>query len=211
MNIKENKGVGLAGFVITMLVILLVATILICAYLLKNPVKENIVAQNPEQVTTANSSSEVKNEVVKNTELTSNERYNIWVQNVVKELRKAKNDVMFQNVTMSNDKVCKVGLTSKGVLYLTLENQGSRDVDKGVVSFEICDVGNGGYKAAYYIKEDGTVSYVVLDEYAENDGVKPVNNKDAKNIVSIVNNTNTDEPSWTSEVLLIDIDGNIYK
>ena len=208
---KGNKGVSLVGVVITILVIMLILSVGVCAYLLKNPVKENIVAQNPEQVTTANSSSEVKDEVIKNTELTSNERYNIWVQNVVKELRKAKNDVMFQNVTMSNDKVCEVGLTSKGVLYLTLENQGSREVDKGVVSFEICDVGNGGYKAAYYIKEDGTVSYIVLDEYAENDGVKPVNERDAKNIVSIINNTNTDEPSWASEVLLIDIDGNIYK
>ena len=208
---KGNKGVSLVGVVITILVIMLILSVGVCVYLIQNPVKENIVAQNPEQVTTANSSSEVKDEVIKNTELTSNERYNIWVQNVVKELRKAKNDVMFQNVTMSNDKVCEVGLTSKGVLYLTLENQGSREVDKGVVSFEICDVGNGGYKAAYYIKEDGTVSYIVLDEYAENDGVKPVNERDAKNIVSIINNTNTDEPSWASEVLLIDIDGNIYK
>ena len=208
---KESRGVSLVKVVITILVIMLILSVGGCVYLIKNPVKENIVAQNPEQVTTANSSREVKDEVIKNTELTSNERYNIWVQNVVKELRKAKNDVMFQNVTMSNDKVCEVGLTSKGVLYLTLENQGSREVDKDVVSFEICDVGNGGYKAAYYIKEDGTVSYIVLDEYAENDGVKPVNERDAKNIVSIINNTNTDEPSWASEVLLIDIDGNIYK
>ena len=65
---KGNKGVSLVGVVITILVIMLILSVGVCVYLIQNPVKENVVAQNPEQVVGLNS---LKNdnsvEVIKNT------------------------------------------------------------------------------------------------------------------------------------------------
>ncbi len=207
MRLKENRGIGLTSFVIAILIILLIIAVLACVYLLKNPNTENSAP-----VTNLNSLSEVKENINKTTGTTSQEKYKIWVENVEKEIGKAKENALFQSVKISNDKTCEVSLTSKGILSFTLENQGSREVDKDVISFEICDIGNGGYKAVYYIKKDGTAYYVVLDEYQKNDEeIKPTQVKDAKNIVSIINNTYTDEPSWSAEVWLIDIDGNVYK
>jgi len=60
MKLKENKGVSLTGFAITILVILLVVAVAGCVYLLNNPVKEKVAVQNPAPVTGLNSSSEVK-------------------------------------------------------------------------------------------------------------------------------------------------------
>ena len=225
MKFKKDNGASLTGFVITILVILLIVAVAGCVYLINNPIKEKVAKQNPtgaqsnlgsietnvENKKEPITNNETKVEIVKE-KMTSDEKYSAWVQNVEKEINKANLDALYQDIKLENGNFINVGLTSKGILYLTREEQGSREFDTNVISFEICDVGNGGYKAAYYIKKDGTVSFVVLDEYDENDGeVKPILVKDAKNIVSIINNTYTDEPSSAAEVWLIDIDGNVYK
>lgn len=213
-NNQKQEFKGNLGFVwlIGLLVILLGC---VTIYTLKITADNKELKQAPvaKQSQTTVTAQEPKAENTnKTTVMTSQDKYNIWVQNAVKEIGKAKENAFFQSVKISNNKTCEVGLTPKGILYFTLENQGSREFDKDVVSFEICDVGNGGYKAAYYIKKDGTVYYVVLDEYQKEDGeIKPTQVKNAKNIVSIINNTYTDEPSWSAEVWLIDIDGNVYK
>ena len=213
-NNQKQEFKGNLGFVwlIGLLVILLGC---VTIYTLKITADNKELKQAPvaKQSQTTVTAQEPKAENTnKTTVMTSQDKYNIWVQNAVKEIGKAKENAFFQSVKISNNKTCEVGLTPKGILYFTLENQGSREFDKDVVSFEICDVGNGGYKAAYYIKKDGTVYYVVLDEYKKEDGeIKPTQVKNAKNIVSIINNTYTDEPSWSAEVWLIDIDGNVYK
>lgn len=63
MKLRENKGISLTGFVITILVILLIAAVAGCVYLINNPVKEEVIVQNPTPVTGNNSSSEtLKNE-----------------------------------------------------------------------------------------------------------------------------------------------------
>ena len=48
MKVKENKGVGLTGFVITILVILLILAAGGCVYLLNNPIKENVLVKSSE-------------------------------------------------------------------------------------------------------------------------------------------------------------------
>ena len=63
MKLKENKGVSLTGFVITILVILLVVAIAGCIYLLNNTRKEKVTVQNLAPVSTLNSSSKVENKV----------------------------------------------------------------------------------------------------------------------------------------------------
>lgn len=64
---KENKGVGLVGIIITILVLMLILSVGACIYLIKNPVKENIVVQNPEQAVELNSLNSNNNfETIKN-------------------------------------------------------------------------------------------------------------------------------------------------
>ena len=212
----EFKGkMGIVWLVGILVIILGCVTIYTLGLLRKNgapnqvPPEPRTIAQVEAQKT-ENTTSEEK--TTKTTAMTADEKYEIWVKKVQKEIGKAKHYALCQNVKMSNNRECEVDLTSKGVLCLTLENQGGREYDKDVISFEICDTGNSRYKAAYYIKKDGTVYYVVLDEYAKNDGdIPPIKVKNAKNIVSIINNIYTDEASWIPEVWLIDIDGNVYK
>ena len=46
MKLKKENGVSLAGFVITILVIMLVIVVAGCVYLFNNPIKEEIKTQN---------------------------------------------------------------------------------------------------------------------------------------------------------------------
>ena len=206
---KENKGASLVGVVITILVIMLILSVGVCAYLLKNPVKESAVVQNPEQVTTANSSSEVKDEVIKNTELTSEERYSNFLKKLKTNLMKESNTVEYNWILSGKYGIDNITVDSDGNAIVklngTLANKYGKEykIAKNVVTAGIETYGQDATILLWFIDSDGKFIYI-KDINSSNNSLDIKENKNIKNIVSVRSIQGEPIP------IAIDIDGNIY-
>ena len=206
---KKNKGASLVGVVITILVIMLILSVGVCAYLLKNPVKESAVVQNPEQVTTANSSSEVKDEVIKNTELTSEERYSNFLKKLKTNLMKESNTIEYNWILSGKYGIDNITVDSDGNAIVklngTLANKYGKEykIAKNVVTAGIETYGQDATVLLWFIDSDGKFIYI-KDINSSNNSLDIKENKNIKNIVSVRSIQGEPIP------IAIDIDGNIY-
>ena len=206
---KENKGASLVGVIITILVIMLILSVGVCAYLLKNPVKESAVVQNPEQVTTANSSSEVQDEVIKNTELTSEERYSNFLKKLKTNLMKESNTIEYNWILSGKYGIDNITVDSDGNAIVklngTLANKYGKEykIAKNVVTAGIETYGQDATILLWFIDSDGKFIYI-KDINSSNNSLDIKENKNIKNIVSVRSIQGEPIP------IAIDIDGNIY-
>ena len=209
---KENKGVSLTGFVITILVVLLALAVVGCVYLLKNPVKETVAVQTPAPATNLNSSNEEKE-----TKMTAEKKFAEYVKNLKNDMQKYNKEEIdgkkyreyFAEGEDLNDKKYSVTLSGNGKLELN-----EKEVSTNVIGFNVTYVGNGGSQNLYFIKDDGTVAYTPTDgiKYLSNGKVKTTEVKELKNIISIIGGTAGvyDYPA-AEYAYAIDIEGNIFE
>lgn len=237
---KKSEGVSLVALII--IVILIIALAMSITYILKTSKQEITVnSSNSEQTinalkseidnlknTIAQKENEIKNNenkkpVVQTNEMTSDEKYKIFAQNLKKEVSKYGNIDNRKTIYYGADAIknswYEVKLNSNGNLSLhffedeKLEKKyGTNSLVKNVLVFYIVDVGQTESHMIYFINEDGTVGFVNLDTIIQNStGKIEIKNKISglENIVSIINGATGLEHSGGYSPLFIDIDGNI--
>ena len=224
MKVKENKGVSLTGFVITILVILLIIFVGGCVYLLNNPVKENVETQNVTSTQTASNDNIVnENEskgdtaIVQKKVMTADEKFEVYVKNLKATMLKYNEEEIegkeYREYIIdgkdSNDENYTITLSGNGILKLD-----DKEVANNVIGFNAVYTGNGGYKNLYFIKEDGSVAYAAIDEteYLSNGKIKTTDVKGLKNIISIMGGVSaTYEYPGACYGYAIDIEGNMFE
>ena len=113
-----------------------------------------------------------------------------------------------------------LSLSKDGVLQLSMygENSMTRTISDEVLLFTLADVGNGGLKSVYFIKEDGTVSSWFVEGFVLNNEDREVENNigNFKNIINIIPGIAVDTvpgspiQSAAAVPAFVDINGNIF-
>lgn len=85
-------------------------------------------------------------------------------------------------------------------------------IDTNVLFYEMIYVGNGGYKDIFYVKDNGKLytASVELDPFNENKIATAKEQKEYKNIVRINQEFINEEETGFYDIVLVDINGNIY-
>ena len=84
-------------------------------------------------------------------------------------------------------------------------------IETGVANIFLCDMGNGGYQEAIFLKLDGTASYVSGYKIETTNSVNCENIDGVENAVNVINYLATDGMSGGWEYAIIDINGNVIK
>lgn len=177
MKVKENKGVGLTGFVITILVILLIISVGGCVYLLNNPVKEKVETQNLASIQSNIANSE-KNEEEEN----ENQNINITNNNKAMDLVTINDEKNFNEEAkiyeyISEEQNSKevpfeisyvVNGKNKGKLEIKNKNKivYSKNIEKNIV--EINRLRNGFDSDVFILYEDGTIGKISISDMQKN-------------------------------------------
>ena len=229
INLKENKGVS--NSVVVMLVVFIAILVCLLFYFIKNPIVK--VVEKEEAVTPPPATTQVaevnttNNEKTK--EMTADEKYKIFAENLKKEVSKYGDKANTKSVFCRGDNTdgswYTIKLNSNGNLSLHFGDEnlnkkyGTENLAKNVLAAYIIDIGQDDWHCIYFIKEDGTVGSAYVDSVVYNKlGV--TNDKESikikekidglKNIVSILDGGVGLKTSGNKTPLFIDIDGNVY-
>ncbi len=154
-------------------------------------------------------------------EQTSNS-YELFKDNLIKE-RTEKYDTSNDKYIVDRKSYCTpsninytISLSSNGELELVILGQketNEKIIAKNVLLYELADIGQGGMKSLYFIKEDGTVSSYFVENYIVNNEDEKVEDNigNFKNVIAIIPGTVTskNEMSGAMSPNFIDINGNI--
>jgi len=186
---KKSEGVSLVALII--IVILMLAVTVNIVYILKIR----------------------KQEVIVNKEMTSDQKFAEYVKNLKAIMLKYNEEKEYREYFIegkdANDVTYSITLSGNGILKLN-----KKEVAKNVIGFNVTYYGNGGYKAIYFIKDDGTVASTSIDEtkYLSNGNIKTTDVKGLKNIVSIIGGkAGTHGYPAACYAYAIDIDGNMFE
>ena len=223
INLKENKGVS--NSVVVMLVVFIAILVCLLFYFIKNPIvkvvdKEEAITPPPAttQVAEVNTTNNEKTK-----EMTADEKYKIFAENLKKEVSKYGDKANTKSVFCRGDNTdgswYTIKLNSNGNLSLHFGDEnlnkkyGTENLAKNVLAAYIIDIGQDDWHCIYFIKEDGTVGSAYVDPviYNNTGDIKIENNiNQLKNIVSILDGGVGLKTSGNKTPLFIDIDGNVY-
>ena len=125
-------------------------------------------------------------------------KYEDYSNNVVE----VSNDYLDTVYTFTINKNLNLILTTRDNKYNNYK------VSDNVLNMFLIDVGNGGFKYLYFIKDDGSLNKLCIDCIKEEGNVK-VEKEDKKYIVNVIQGVFDYEVSGAPGPIFIDINGNI--
>jgi len=202
MNRNEKKGL------IGLIVILSILVVGLSSYLiydkeLKNKTNDDVATTDRENDITAN------NEQIDNTLTDTDKLYSEYLKKLKNNLEKfyTEHDAEIRiNNKFANGEPYSIAIDKEGILMLSTIEKNYK-ISNNVLKIFLIDVGNGGYKSLYFIKEDGTLNYFCVDCILD-DGVNVEKSK-YKNIVNVVNSAFGITYSGAYGPIFIDIEGNV--
>ena len=182
------------------------------------------VLKEDKTINNENSNSENSNNENQNVSEISNS-FELFKNNLIKERNEkydsASESYLESQITATVDgNRYSLSLSKDGVLQLSMygENSMTRTISDEVLLFTLADVGNGGLKSVYFIKEDGTVSSWFVEGFVLNNEDREVENNigNFKNIINIIPGIAVDTvpgspiQSAAAVPAFVDINGNIF-
>lgn len=218
----ENNSKKVSLVLIILIVILLIG-VGICSYILISKNKE--IKSNNTNIST-NVAQTSKNEQTQNntenttTQLSADERFKSYAENIVKGLNSYKDAeknpsgdtysptsyIQIRGDYLKQAKVEKAEIKYNGDLYI-IKNGTETLVRSNVLSCYELEIGNGGYTSIMFINTDGTVSYLDTQSFIDSGKITVKNYTSAKNITNLINISF----ATAATVYGIDIDGNLVE
>lgn len=194
MRKDTNKGLLVLVVVLSLLVLGL------SSYL----IYDKVLKEDKEIVENNDSSKEEDNSLTDNDKL-----YSEYLKKLKKNLESFYNENDSEiriNNNFANGNPYSIVIDKKGTLLMSTRND-NYEISNNVLEMFLIDVGNGGYKSLYFIKEDGTLNSFCVDcVLDEGINVKQLENK---NIVNVVNSAFGITASGAYGPAFIDIEGNV--
>lgn len=224
-SIKSNKGITNATLLIIVLIIIVLMLLVAIIYLVKNPNTTYITQNAPTEQQTVNLSNieeeklttttEIKTEKV---EMTSDEKYKIFVQNLKKGIANLEEDTTVGgNYSMPYDNLgsYSLDLDSNGNLSIQFTDEKLEETyatDKlatDIIAYYNIFIGQDASRVLYVIKSDGTLWRTSIEPvcWEENYQISFEKESKYKNIVSIVGSFGP----GAMQPLFIDIEGKIFE
>ena len=199
MNRDDKRKFVVATIILSILVLALSSYLIYDKVLAKDKDANDIVENN------------------KDNELNPNELYSNYLIKLKNNLEKVYNENDAEvRISSKSDMLdyYDFTLTKDGILLLSISKNEFKskytnyEVSKDVLKMFLVNIGNGGYKNLYFIKEDGTLNSLCVDCIANNQyEIKQLN---YNNIINVVNSSFSKSKSGAYQPLFIDIEGNVF-
>lgn len=207
---KSNKALIILVIVFG-IIILGLSTFIVYDKVIKEKDDRTIEENGNDKQDVADNKEENKKE-----ELTADEKFKIYADNVKAEMNKKYNDDDYAYDFVSETSLFyDIALKSNGDLYIKRYGDGRNieyenyKVASNVINFAITESGNGGCHYLAFVTDDGILSIAGL-ECSDKNNKFAVRKTDFKNIVTIMKGIKGANSSGVAQTIYIDIDGNMY-